>query len=56
MTMRKEILEQLNTLPCFNKKNLKSKIENLFDSKNFIDEFVKNFKALYERYKNEYLK
>lgn len=35
---------------------LKQDIENLFESKNFVDEFIKNFNALYERYKREYLR
>lgn len=52
----KNLFQELDKkLKAINLTYLKQDIENLFESKNFVEDFVKNFQNLYQRYKKQYL-
>lgn len=52
----KKLFQELDKkIKAINLTYLKQDIENLFESKSFVEDFVKNFKNIYARYKKQYL-
>lgn len=50
---KEEIFKRLDKRAMsLNLNYLKNDIENLFESKKFVDDFIKNFRSLYKRYRN----